>query len=259
MYADLVGKVAIVTGAAKGIGCEIASRYASEQMKVVINFRNEERLAYQVVAKIKESGAEAIAIQADVSKEKDCIRLLQETLSAYGKMDVMVNNAGIQTTAPSHELSLEAWNNVIAVNLTGAFLCCREAISYMLAHNQNGSIINISRVHQKIPKPSHVHYASSKGGLKAMTETLALEYAPFGIRINSIAPGAIITSMNEQIFTDPIQKADVLALIPMNKIGNPEHVASAAAWLASTEACYITGTTLFVDGGMALYPSYHGR
>lgn len=257
MFLDLEGKVAIVTGASKGIGRGIAVRFGQEKMNVVINYRSGADEAIRVAEEVKAAGGDAIAVQADISKEEEVNRLVTIAVQAFGCVDVLVNNAGIQTACPSHQLSIDEWRKVMDTNLTGAFVGCREVIKYILDHDVKGSIINMSSVHQKIPKPYHVHYASSKGGLKMLTESLALEYAPYGIRINSIAPGAITTTMNEGILSDPGQKDDVLSLIPMNRIGEPKQIASAAAWLASEEASYVTGATLFVDGGMTLYPSYH--
>jgi len=256
MFPDLEGKVAVITGASQGIGRGIALRFGQEKMKVVINYASSERLALQAVEEVRAAGGEAIAVKADVGKENEMIMLMEKAVHTFGGLDILVNNAGIQTTVPSHELTLEDWHKVMDVNLTGAFVGCREAIKYMLGHNIKGSIINMSSVHQKIPKPFHAHYASSKGGLRLLTETLALEYAPHGIRINTIAPGAIATPMNEHILSDPSQNGNVLSLIPMNQIGEPKHIASAAAWLSSDEASYVTGVTLFVDGGMTLYPVY---
>ncbi|NOU71750.1 glucose 1-dehydrogenase [Paenibacillus sp. LMG 31458] len=256
MFADLKGKVAVITGASKGIGRGIAARFGQEKMKVVVNFHHDSEQADTVVEEVKRAGGDAIAVRADVSKEDEIKRLIEVTIETFGCLDVLVNNAGIQTTCPSHELSLEDWHKVMDTNLTGAFVACREAIKFMLAHNIQGNIINVSSVHQKIPKPFHVHYASSKGGLRLLTETLALEYAPHGIRVNTIAPGAIATSMNEHILSDPEQNEVVRSLIPMNRVGEPKEIASSAAWLASEEANYVTGITLFVDGGMTLYPFF---
>ncbi|MFC5404103.1 glucose 1-dehydrogenase [Cohnella soli] len=256
MFSDMAGKVAVITGASQGIGRGIAVRFGQERMKVVVNYNSSEEMALETVQEVQAAGGEAIAVKGNVGQEEDVITLMKATIEAFGRLDVLVNNAGIQTTTPSHELTLDDWHKVMDVNLTGAFVGCREAIKYMLAHDIKGSILNISSVHQKIPKPYHVHYASSKGGLRLLTETLALEYAPHGIRVNTIAPGAIVTAMNEHILSDPRQNQDVLSLIPMNQIGEPKHIASAAAWLASEEAGYVTGVTLFVDGGMTLYPVY---
>lgn len=256
MFQELAGKVAVITGASQGIGRGIAVRYGQEKMKVVVNYARSEEMARQTVEEVKAAGGDAIAVKADVAKEDEVIRLIQTAIDTFGRIDVLVNNAGIQTTVPSHELSLDDWHKVMDTNLTGAFVGAREAIKFMLANDIKGNILNISSVHQKIPKPFHAHYASSKGGLRLLTETLALEYAPHGIRVNTIAPGAISTHMNEHILSDPKQNEVVRSLIPMDKIGETKHIASAAAWLASEEAAYVTGVTLFVDGGMTLYPFY---
>lgn len=252
MYPDLAGKVAVVTGSSKGIGRGIALRYGQERMKVVVNYVSDAEHAHAAVEEILASGGEAIAYRADISKEEEVKQLLEAAISAFGGLDVLVNNAGIQSMFPSHTLSLDEWNRIMNINLTGAFLGCREAIDYMLKHQVQGRIINVSSVHQKIPKPQHAHYAASKGGLRLMTETLALEYASRRIRINTIAPGAIDTPLNEKILGDPVQKNNILSLIPMNRIGESREIAAAAAWLASDESSYITGVTLFVDGGMTL-------
>lgn len=253
MYTDLNNKVAVVTGGSKGIGRGIAVRFGLEGMKVVVNYHHDAADGDETVEIIRRAGGEAVAVKADVAKEKDNRSLLETALETFGTLDVWVNNAGIQSMFPSHKLSLEEWNRVISVNLDGTFLGCREAIHYMLEHHISGNVINISSVHQQIPKPQHVHYAASKGGMKLMTETLALEYASKGIRINGIAPGAIRTPMNGDILKVPGTKKKVLSLIPMQEVGEPEHVAAAAAWLASRESAYVTGITLFVDGGMTLY------
>jgi glucose 1-dehydrogenase len=255
MYIDLKGKVAIVTGSSMGIGRGIAIRFGKEQMKVIVNYHNNMIEGENAAEAVRQAGGEAIAVKANVSTEEGIRKLIDAAEDAFGTLDVMVNNAGIQSTHPSHLLSLEEWNKVIGVNLTGTFLGCREAIKFMLEHDVQGKIINISSVHQKIPKPLHVHYASSKGGLKLLTETLALEYASQGIRVNAIAPGAIHTPMNSGILSDSTQVDKIISMIPMGKIGKPEEIASIAAWLVSNESSYITGITLFADGGMTLSPS----
>ncbi|MTT32715.1 glucose 1-dehydrogenase [Terrilactibacillus sp. BCM23-1] len=256
MYKDLEGKVAVVTGASKGIGRAIATRYGQEKMKVVVTYRSGEEEAHQIVDEIKQAGGEAIPFRADVSKEEDVIALIKAAVDTFGTIDVMVNNAGMEIPSPSHEMSLDNWNKVINVNLTGVFLGCREALKYMVEHDIKGTIINMSSVHQQIPWPLFVHYASSKGGVKLLTQTLAMEYAPKGIRVNAIGPGAIDTPINAEKFKDPKVKADVESMIPMGKIGEPEEISNVAAWLASKEASYVTGITLFADGGMTLYPSF---
>ncbi|MFC3884306.1 glucose-1-dehydrogenase [Bacillus songklensis] len=256
MYSDLAGKVAVITGAATGIGKAIALRFGQEKMKVVVDYRSKQEHASEVVQAIKEAGGEAIAVQADVSKEEDMKRLIEAAHTSFGSLDVMVNNAGIQKEIPSHEMRLDDWNKVISVNLSGTFLGASQAIKYMLENDVKGCVINMSSVHEIIPWPHFVHYASSKGGIRMMTQTLALEYAPKGIRVNAIGPGAINTPINAEKFSDPGVKASVEKMIPMGYIAEPDEIASVAAWLASQEAKYVTGITLYADGGMTLYPSF---
>ena len=256
MYKDLEGKVVVITGASKGLGKAMALRFGEEKAKVVVNYRSTKKDLDEIVGSIKSSGGDAITVQADISKEEDVIKLINEAVEAFGTIDVMINNAGLENEFPSHELSLEDWNKVISTNLTGCFLGSREAIKYMVEHNVKGSVINMSSVHEQIPWPHFVHYAASKGGVKLMSETLALEYAPKGIRVNTICPGAINTPINEEKFNDPEAKQQVLDLIPMGYIGKPEEVAACAVWLASKESSYVTGLSLFVDGGMTQYPGF---
>lgn len=256
MYEDLRGKVVVITGASSGLGRAMAVRFGSEGAKVVVNYFNNEEDGKKVAQEVKEAGGEAIWVQGDVSQEQDVKSLIERAAQAFGSVDIMINNAGIENEVPSEKLTLEDWNKVIQTNLTGMFLGCREAISYMLDHGIKGNIINMSSVHEVIPWPHFVHYAASKGGAKMLTETLALEYAPKGIRVNSIGPGAIDTPINAEKFSDPKAKADVESLIPMGYIGRPEEIAAAAAWLASSESSYVTGITLFADGGMTKYPGF---
>jgi len=256
MYPDLKGKVVVITGASKGIGRAMAIRFGQEQAKVVINYRSSEEEALEVMKEVKQAGGDAIIVRGDVTKEEDVKRLVRSAIDHYGTLDVMINNAGIENPVPSHELSLSDWNKVINTNLTGAFLGSREAIKYFVENNIKGNVINMSSVHEVIPWPLFVHYAASKGGIKLMTETLALEYAPKGIRVNNIGPGAIDTPINAEKFSDPEQRKDVESMIPMGYIGKPEQIAAAAAWLASSESSYVTGITLFVDGGMTKYPEF---
>ncbi|AJO18929.1 SDR family oxidoreductase [Bacillus paralicheniformis] len=256
MYPSLEGKTVVITGAGTGLGKAMALRFGSEKANVVINYFKEEENPEETVKKIENSGARAIAVQGDVSKEDDVKALIRQAVDSFGSVDVMVNNAGVENEVPSEDLSLEDWNRVISTNLTGMFLGCREAIGYMLDHNIKGSVINMSSVHQQIPWPHFVHYAASKGGAKLLTETLALEYAPKGIRVNAIGPGAIDTPINAEKFADPELKKGVVELIPIGYIGKPEEVAACAAWLASEEASYVTGLTLYVDGGMTKYPGF---
>ena len=234
----------------------MAIRFATEKAKVVVNYRSKEDEANSVLEEIKKVGGEAIAVKGDVTVESDVINLVQSAIKEFGKLDVMINNAGMENPVSSHEMSLSDWNKVIDTNLTGAFLGSREAIKYFVENDIKGTVINMSSVHEKIPWPLFVHYAASKGGMKLMTETLALEYAPKGIRVNNIGPGAINTPINAEKFADPEQRADVESMIPMGYIGEPEEIAAVAAWLASSEASYVTGITLFADGGMTQYPSF---
>jgi glucose 1-dehydrogenase len=256
MYKDLEGKVVVITGSSTGLGKAMAIRFATEKAKVVVNYRSKEEEANSVLEEIKKVGGEAIAVKGDVTVESDVINLVQSAIKEFGKLDVMINNAGMENPVSSHEMSLSDWNKVIDTNLTGAFLGSREAIKYFVENDIKGTVINMSSVHEKIPWPLFVHYAASKGGMKLMTETLALEYAPKGIRVNNIGPGAINTPINAEKFADPEQRADVESMIPMGYIGEPEEIAAVAEWLASSEASYVTGITLFADGGMTQYPSF---
>ncbi|MGA9173448.1 MAG: glucose 1-dehydrogenase [Thermoactinomyces sp.] len=256
MYPDLKGKVVVITGASKGIGRAMAIRFGQEQAKVVINYRSSEEEALEVMKDVKQAGGDAIIVRGDVTKEEDVKRLVRSAIDHYGTLDVMINNAGIENPVPSHELSLSDWNKVINTNLTGAFLGSREAIKYFVENNIKGNVINMSSVHEMIPWPLFVHYAASKGGIKLMTETLALEYAPKGIRVNNIGPGAIDTPINAEKFSDPEIRKDVESMIPMGYIGRPEEIAAVAAWLASSESSYVTGITLYADGGMTKYPEF---
>ena len=182
--------------------------------------------------------------------------LLDAALDAFGTVDVWVNNAGIESRYPTHELPLEEWDKMLAVNLTGVFLGSKAALAYFVEADRPGAIVNLSSVHELIPWPTFAAYATSKGGVKLFSETIALEYAHRGIRVNCIAPGAIETPINAQKFADPAARAQTERMIPMGHVGAPEQVAAAAAWLASDESGYVTGHSLFVDGGMSLYPSF---
>ncbi|MFJ7982691.1 glucose 1-dehydrogenase [Lysinibacillus xylanilyticus] len=256
MYPDLEGKVVVITGAATGLGKAMGIRFAAEKAKVVINYLSNEADVNAVVEEVKKAGGEAIAVKGDVTVEADVINLVQTAVKEFGTLDVMINNAGIENSVASHEMPLSDWNRVINTNLTGAFLGSREAIKYFVENDIKGTVINMSSVHEKIPWPLFVHYAASKGGIKLMTETLALEYAPKGIRVNNIGPGAINTPINAEKFADPAKRADVESMVPMGYIGKPEEIAAVAVWLASSQASYVTGITLFADGGMTLYPEF---
>ncbi|PKG23179.1 SDR family oxidoreductase [Niallia nealsonii] len=256
MYKDIENKVVVITGASTGLGRAMSIRFGEEKAKVVINYFSDEKEAEGVKNEVEEAGGEAIIVQGDVTKEEDVMRLVQTAAAHFGTVDIFINNAGIENSVPSHELSLEDWEKVVQTNLTGAFLGSREVLKYFVEHQIKGNIINMSSVHEKIPWPTFVHYAASKGGVKMLTETLALEYAPRGIRVNSIGPGAINTPINAEKFADPVQRKDVESMIPLGYIGKPEEIAAVAVWLASSESSYVTGITLFADGGMTKYPSF---
>lgn len=252
-------KIAVVTGSSKGIGKAIALAFAKsrEYQGIVVNSRRLEE-AQQVTDEIKKSsGCDSIAIEADLSKESDCIKLIEETTKYYNRIDVLVNNAGIQQEVPFEDTSTEVWQKIIAVDLTGPFVCSREAVKHMLNQNpKGGCIINISSVHQIIPKPHYLPYATSKAGIEMMTKTMALELAHDNIRVNVVAPGAIETDMNQELKEDKTELNKVLRRIPLRRIGTPEEIANMVEFLASDKASYVTGSTFFVDGGMTLYPSF---
>src|SRR5919197_2769552 len=251
-------KVAIVTGSSKGIGKAIAIAFAKskEYSTVVTNSRKIEE-AQQVSNEIKKLHCDSIAIEADVSKESDCIRLIEETVKQYGRIDVLVNNAGIQEDLPFTDINLEEWYKIIGVDLTGPFICTREAVKHMKNQKpKGGCIINISSLHQAIPKPHYVPYATSKAGIEMMTKTLALELARDNIRANIVAPGAIDTEMNVDLRENKAELENVLKRIPLGRVANADEVANVVEFLASDKASYVTGASYFVDGGMTLYPSF---
>ena len=254
-------KIALVTGSSKGIGKAIAVSFANSKdyYGIVINSRRVEE-AKLVSTHIKELGAscDSIAVEADVSKEEDCIKLVSETVKHFGRIDVLVNNAGIQEDLPLTEINIDEWYKILGVDLTGPFVCSREAVKYMKAQQdpKGGCIINISSVHQTIPKPHYVPYATSKAGLEMMTKTMALELAKDNIRANVVAPGAIDTDMNKELRENIEELEKVINRIPMGRVATANEVANVVEFLASDKASYVTGTTFFVDGGMTLYPSF---
>ena len=259
----LEGHTAIVTGASSGIGHAVAAGLADAGAAVVVNYRSDEDSADALVEQITGAGGKAIAVQADVSQEPDVTRLFDAAADAFGRIDVLVSNSGVQKDAPVADLTLDDWNTVIDINLTGQFLCAREAIRRFRTQppagrpaRSAGTIIAMSSVHELIPWAGHVNYAAAKGGLRMLTRTLAQEVAADRIRINAIAPGAIRTPINKDAWDSDEALTKLLRLIPYGRIGEPEDVARAAVWLASDAADYVTGTTLFVDGGMSLYPEF---
>ena len=258
----LEGQVALVTGANSGIGKGVALAMGAAGAKVVVNFYSNPAAAQEVVDAIKASGSDAIAHQTDVSKEDQVQGMFAKATEAFGALDILVNNAGLQQDAPFDELTLEQWNRVINVNLTGNFLCAREAVRTFKRQGMRGvskalgKIICMSSVHELIPWAGHVNYAASKGGVMLMMKSIAQEVGPLKIRVNSICPGAIQTPINTDSWETPEALAKLMKLIPVKRIGVPEDIARSAVWLASDESDYIHGTSLFVDGGMALYPGF---
>ncbi|HZJ59146.1 MAG TPA: SDR family oxidoreductase [Chitinophagaceae bacterium] len=257
-------QIAIITGASSGIGAGVAREMAKEGATVVINFPvpSTKDMAQKVVDEIVADGGKAISYQCDVSKEDQVKQMFSDIVTNYGTVDILVNNAGLQKDAPFAEMTLEQWNFVLGVNLTGQFLCAREAIKEFLRRGVNGKsksagkIICMSSVHEVIPWAGHANYAASKGGVMLMMKTIAQEFAPKKIRINSIAPGAIATPINHDAWDTAAHLQNLLRLIPQKRIGQVEDIGKTAVWLASDDADYVNGTTIFVDGGMTLYPGF---
>jgi glucose 1-dehydrogenase len=259
----LQGQVALVTGADSGIGEGVAFALANAGAKVVINHVDAHEVAQGVVDRIKAEGGEAYAIHADVSNEAEVQAMFAETYKQYGTVDILVNNAGLQRDSKFVDMTFEQWNTVIGINLTGQFLCSREAAREFIRRGvvegrskAAGKIICMSSVHEVIPWGGHVNYASSKGGVMMLMKSMAQELAPHKIRVVSIGPGAIQTHINQAAWSTPEALNSLLTLIPYNRIGEPDDIGKLAAWLASDEADYITGTTIFMDGGMTLYPGF---
>lgn len=265
-YQPLQGQKALVTGANSGIGEGVALALGAAGADVVVNYVVHPETAQAIVDRIEASGAKALAIPADISKESEVRAMFAEMFAAWGTVDILVNNAGIQRDAPFTEMTLEQWNTVLGVNLTAMFLCSREAAREMIRRGVRpevsraaGKILCMSSVHERIPWAGHANYAASKGGVKLFMQTLAQEMAPHRIRVNSIAPGAIQTPINRSAWDTPEALAALLTLIPYGRIGQPEDIGKAAVWLASDDSDYVHGQTLFVDGGMTLYPAFaHG-
>jgi glucose 1-dehydrogenase len=248
-------KVAVVTGSSKGIGKAIALEFAKSGYNVVLNSRDEKELLNAVSDIRNETGNDQITyLQGDVSKENVCKSLVSHAIDKFGQIDVLVNNAGIGGGKKSlQDLTLDEWDYVVDVNLKGAFLCTRETIRKMAEKKSDSySIINISSVHESIPQPEAAPYAASKGGMEMLTKTVALELADKGIRVNAIAPGAIATDMNKEMLKDEKKRKEEEEKIPMHRIGRPEEIAKVALFLASKDASYITGTTIYADGGLTL-------
>jgi len=259
----LKDKNVLITGGSSGIGQAIAVRFAEYGANVAINYLTQpeegaetEEQVRACVAKVQQEGVRDVLVGGDVSKEDDVARITEEAVDQLGGLDILVNNAGIQISRPSEELSSADFDKVLAVNLRGSFMCAREAIRHFLASDQPGSIVNISSVHQLIPKPDYLGYSVSKGGMQNLTRTLALEYAAKGIRVNGVGPGATVTPINRGWIDDPEKRAQVEEHIPMKRAGDADEMAGVTCFLASEDAAYITGQTLFVDGGLTLFPSF---
>lgn len=260
---SLQGQIALVTGGDSGIGKGVALELAKAGAKVVINHVDAHEVAQLTVDEIKTTGGEAYAIHADVSKEDEVKAMFAEMFQQYGTVDILVNNAGLQRDSKFVDMTLEQWNTVISINLTGQFLCAREAAKEFIRRGvvegrskAAGKIICMSSVHEVIPWGGHVNYAASKGGVMMLMKSMAQELAPQKIRVVSIGPGAIETHINQAAWSTPEALQKLLTLIPYNRPGVTEDIGKLAAWLASDEADYITGTTIFMDGGMTLYPGF---
>ncbi|MBV9126872.1 MAG: SDR family oxidoreductase [Verrucomicrobia bacterium] len=259
----LQNQKALVTGANSGIGEACARALAEAGAAVVINYVTHPEAAQKIVADIAAAGGQAMAIAADVSNESQVEAMFAQMLGEWGIIDILVNNAGLQDDAPFDQMTLAQWNKVIGINLTGQFLCARSAVREFLRRGvvpevsaAAGKIVCMSSVHETIPWGGHVNYASSKGGILQLMKSMAQELAPKKIRVNSIGPGAIKTPINRSAWETPEALKSLLTLIPDGRIGLPEDIGRAAVWLASDASDYVTGQTLFVDGGMTLYPGF---
>jgi glucose 1-dehydrogenase len=259
----LIGQKALVTGANSGIGQAVAISLGQAGADVVVNYVSGDRQADEVVGEIQKAGSRAYAHLADVAKEDQVHAMFDKMFNEFGTIDILINNAGLQKDAPFTEMTLDDWNLVINVNLTGQFLCAREAVREFKRRGvvksvscAAGKIIHISSVHEVIPWAGHVNYAASKGGVMLMMKSIAQEVAPYRIRVNSIAPGAIRTPINRSAWQTPTAYNSLMDLVPYKRIGEPQDIARAAVWLASDYADYVTGISLFVDGGMTLYPGF---
>jgi len=260
---ELTGQCALVTGANSGIGEGVAKGLAEAGASVVVNYVSSEDRAIKVVDEIVAKGGKAIAIHADVSNEQQVQEMFRHACKVYGSIDILVNNAGLQQDAVFSEMTLAQWQKVIDVNLTGQFLCAREAVREFLRRGVNpeissaaGKIICISSVHDIIPWAGHANYAASKGGVAMLMKTMSQELASQKIRVNSVSPGAIKTPINTSAWNTPEAETSLLKLIPYGRVGVTEDIAKAVIWLASDHSDYVNGTTIYVDGGMTLYPEF---
>jgi glucose 1-dehydrogenase len=259
----LKGKNVLVTGGSSGIGQAIAVKFAEYGANVAINYLRQPEEAHDTaeqvhacVRRLQHHGVRDVLVAGDVSDEDQVAAMVASAIDGLGGIDILVNNAGIQISRPSEELSSADFDRVLAVNLRGSFLCARQAIRHFLDEEKGGSIINVSSVHQIIPKPNYLGYSTSKGGMQNLTRTLALEYADRGVRVNAIGPGATVTPINRAWIDDPVKRQAVEDHIPMKRAGGADEMGGVACFLASDLAAYITGQTIFVDGGLTLFPSF---
>jgi glucose 1-dehydrogenase len=259
----LKGKNVLVTGGSSGIGQAIAIRFGGFGSNVAINYRKgreraeeTEQMLQQCREQVRQSGVKDVLVQADVAKEDDIIQMVQTTIGELGGLDILINNAGMQIAGDSHEIDTQDVERVLQINLLGAYMCAREAIKHWLQVGKPGVIINVSSVHQVVPRPRYIGYTMSKGGMQNLTTTLALEYAKHGIRVNGIGPGATMTPINREWVENEEKRKLVEEHIPMQRAAEADEMGVVTTFLASDYAAYITGQTLFVDGGLTLYPSF---
>lgn len=260
-------KRVIVTGASSGIGQGVAIAFGKQGASVVVNYNSDQEGAEKTLSEIEKAGGSGFIYQADVSEEMEVKGLFEKSIAQFGGFDILINNAGIQMDNSFAEMSLAEWKGVMDTNLTGQFLCAREAIRHFQSQTSadtntgtcKGNIIFISSVHDIIPWAGHVNYAASKGGILMLMKSLALEVAPQKIRINAISPGAVATDINEEVWSDEKQRNELLKLIPYKRIGNVDDIGKVATWLGSDDSDYVIGTTIYVDGGMTLYPGFENN
>jgi glucose 1-dehydrogenase len=259
----LLGKNVLVTGATSGIGQAVAVRFAEHGANVAINYlttpdeaSGTEEQVHACLRRVRRHGVRDVLVRGDVSSEQDVVRMVREAAERLGGLDILINNAGIQVSRPSEQLAGDEFDRVLAIDLRGSFLCAREAIKRFLADETRGVVINVSSVHELIPRPNYLSYSVSKGGMGNLTRTLALEYARRGIRVNGVGPGATITPINRAWADDPVKTEIVSSHIPLGRPGTADEMAGTCAFLASDDAAYITGQTIFVDGGLTLYADF---
>lgn len=252
LHVDLSGRTAVVTGAATGIGSAIATRFGESGARVIVDYHSEKGRgdAEIVIDAIRRGGGQAELVLADISEEAGADALIAAAVERFGGVDILVNNAGIEEAHPVVEMPLEVWNRILRVNLTGTFLCARAAARAMIARGRGGRIINVSSVHEELAMPKNAAYTASKGGVRMLMRTLALEVAPYDITVNDIAPGAIATRINRDVRQKPDERKALIAEIPLRRVGDPDEVAALAAYLASRAAAYVTGASYVIDGGL---------